>query len=164
MIKERLRILKNNFSKFGIDGYIVPKNDEFFSEYANIDRLKIISNFSGSAGYAIILKTKNYLFVDGRYTIQAKLESEKYFKVIDYHKIINCNLFSNKTLGLDPRLFTSQQIKRFFLKNNKIKEIQFNLVDNIYQKPISKFKPFFSISADIVGEDYKRKIDKLIKF
>ena len=48
MIKNRLRLLKNNFKKFNIDGYVVPKNDEFFSEYSNKDRLKIISNFSGS--------------------------------------------------------------------------------------------------------------------
>ena len=40
-----------------------------------INRLKIISNFSGSAGLAIILKKKNYLFTDGRYTIQSHLES-----------------------------------------------------------------------------------------
>ena len=46
------------FNKYKIDGYIVPKNDEYFSEYAQIDRLKYISNFSGSAGYAIILKKK----------------------------------------------------------------------------------------------------------
>ena len=66
MIKSRLRLLKNSFKKFNIDGYVIPKNDEFFSEYSNKDRLKVISNFSGSAGYAIILKKKNYLFVDGR--------------------------------------------------------------------------------------------------
>ena len=52
------------------------------------NRLKIISNFDGSAGLAIILKNKNYLFVDGRYTIQAKKQSGKEFKIIEIHKII----------------------------------------------------------------------------
>ena len=56
MIKDRIKILKSYFAEFDIDGYIIPKNDEFFSEYSEKDRLKIISNFSGSAGYAIILK------------------------------------------------------------------------------------------------------------
>ena len=46
------------FFVLGIDGYIIPKNDEFFSEYSKQDRLKIISNFSGSAGYAVVLKKK----------------------------------------------------------------------------------------------------------
>ena len=51
--------LRKKFNDLDIDGYVIPKNDEFFSEYAGIDRLKFISNFSGSAGYAIILKNKN---------------------------------------------------------------------------------------------------------
>ena len=34
MIKKKIKILKEKFKKFGIDGYIVPKNDEYFSEYA----------------------------------------------------------------------------------------------------------------------------------
>ena len=42
--------LKQKFKRYEIDGYIIPKNDEFFSEYANPNRLKIVSNFSGSAG------------------------------------------------------------------------------------------------------------------
>ena len=75
MINKRIKILREKFKKYNIDGYIVPKNDEFFSEYALKDRLQIISNFSGSAGFAIIMKKKNYLFIDGRYTIQAKQQS-----------------------------------------------------------------------------------------
>ena len=75
MINNRINTLISKFNKYNIDGYIIPKNDEFFSEYSANDRLKTISNFSGSAGYSIILKKKNYLFVDGRYTIQAKKES-----------------------------------------------------------------------------------------
>ena len=44
MIKTRIKQLKSQFKKFGIDGYIIPKNDEFFSEYASKDRLRTISN------------------------------------------------------------------------------------------------------------------------
>ena len=59
MISKKIKILRKKFKKFDIDGYAIPKNDEFFSEYAVKDRLKIISNFNGSAGLAIILKKKN---------------------------------------------------------------------------------------------------------
>ena len=45
MIKDRIKILKSYFAEFDIDGYIIPKNDEFFSEYSEKDRLKTISNF-----------------------------------------------------------------------------------------------------------------------
>ncbi len=163
MINKRLNILKKEFNNFDIDGYVVPKNDEFFSEYSKIDRLKKISNFSGSAGCAIILKKKNYLFVDGRYTIQAQIEAGKYFKIINLSKIINCNLFKNITLGIDPKIFTREQINKFFLKNNKVKSIQPNLVDKFLKNRISISKPFYSLNENITGEHHKKKIDKISK-
>ena len=90
-MKKRINSLKKKFKKYGIDGYVIPKNDDYFTEYSKINRLKIISNFSGSAGLAVILKNKNYLFTDGRYTIQSEIESGKNFKILSYEKIINCN-------------------------------------------------------------------------
>jgi Xaa-Pro aminopeptidase len=66
MISYKINTLRKKFKKFNIDGYLVPKNDEFFSEYAENNRLRAISGFTGSAGLAIILKKKNYLFVDWR--------------------------------------------------------------------------------------------------
>ena len=142
-IRNRINQLRLKFNQLGIDGYVIPKNDEFFSEYAEKDRLKIISNFTGSAGCAVVLKKKNYLFVDGRYTIQAGIESNKIFKIIKYENIINCKIFRNLTLGIDPKLFTSQQILRYFEKYNKIKEINFNLVDAIFNYTSIKKNLFF---------------------
>ena len=164
MIKKRINKLKKKFRKYGIDGYVVPKNDEFFSEYSNKDRLKFISNFTGSAGYAIILKNKNYLFVDGRYTIQAKIESGKNFKILDYFKIINTSIFKNLNLGIDPTLFTSKQIKNFFLKNNKITIIKENLVDKISKIQNIKKSPFYSIDKKIAGESHQKKISRVSSF
>ncbi|MDC0397940.1 aminopeptidase P family N-terminal domain-containing protein [Candidatus Pelagibacter sp.] len=111
-----IKKLRNKFKKHNIDGYVIPKNDDYFTEYSKINRLKIISNFSGSAGIAVILKNKNYLFTDGRYTIQSQLESGKNFKIHGFEKLLNCNLFKNLTLGIDPKLFTNTQIKKYFLK------------------------------------------------
>ena len=163
-MNKKIQILRNKFKEYNIDGYIIPKNDDYFSEYSKNDRLKIISNFTGSAGLAIILKNKNYLFTDGRYTIQSHLESGKDFKIISYEKIINCNLFKNLTLGIDPKLFTYNQIKRRFLKNNKIKFIYNNLIDEIEKKKINENIPFFSLNKDIIGEASAIKIDKISKF
>ena len=161
MIKGRIKKLRTKFKKLNIDGYVIPKNDEFFSEYTQKDRLKFISNFSGSAGYAIILQDKNFLFVDGRYTIQAQKESSANFKIVDLQKIINCNLFRNLKLGMDPKIFTSTQIKNFFSKNNKIKIIKNNLIDEIWKYKINDNKEFFSLNKNIVGENFKNKINKL---
>jgi Xaa-Pro aminopeptidase len=163
-MNKEINELRKKFIKYNIDGYVVPKNDDYFTEYSKINRLKIISNFSGSAGLAIILKNKNYLFTDGRYTIQSEIESGKYFKIVSYDKIINCNLFRNLRLGLDPKLFTHQQIKNYFLKNNQIKFLSNNLIDEIKKQTIAKSAPFFSLKDEIVGENRKSKINKIINY
>ena len=164
MIKKKINKLRKQFKKFSIDGYIIPKNDEFFSEYAKNDRLRYISNFTGSAGYAVILKSKNYLFVDGRYSIQAKIESGKHFKIVDYFKINNTNVFKNLNIGIDPKLFTSEQIKKFFFKNNKVTNINENLVDNIQKIHNEKSLPFYSINEKISGESHLQKISKVASY
>ena len=58
MISQKLNKLKNKFYHHGVDGYILPKNDEYFSEFAQKDKLKTITGFNGSMGLAIILKKK----------------------------------------------------------------------------------------------------------
>ena len=163
-MNKKIKKLRNKFKKYNIDGYVIPKNDDYFTEYSKINRLKIISNFTGSAGIAIILKKKNYLFTDGRYTIQSQIESGKNFKIYSYEKIINCNLFKNLTLGVDPKLFTYDQIKRFFSKNNRIKFIDKNLIDEIKKNKINDNYPFFSLKKNIVGESYVSKINKISKY
>ena len=114
MISKKIVSLRKKFNIYKIDGYIVPKNDEFFGEYSNQDRLKIISNFDGSAGLAIILKKKNFLFVDGRYTIQAKKQSSKDFRIIEIHRFLPHKILRNIKLGFDPKLFTERQLKIYF--------------------------------------------------
>ena len=160
MIK-RIQILRRKFKKYEIDGYVIPKNDDYFTEYSKINRLQTISNFSGSAGIAIVLKNKNFLFTDGRYTIQSQIESGKYFKIVGIEKLINCKLFKNLTLGVDPKLFTYTQIRKFFLKNNKIKFIEKNLVDEIKKQKINNTFEFFSLDKSIVGESKTSKINKI---
>ncbi len=158
---KNIKILRNKFKKYKIDGYIVPKNDDYFTEYSKINRLKIISNFSGSAGLAVILKNKNYLFTDGRYTIQSQIESGKNFKIIDSEKLLNCNLFKNLKFGIDPKLFTYHQIKKYFLKYNQIKLINENLIDQIERKKVNDLSPFFSLNKKVVGESTHSKLNKI---
>ena len=163
MIKNKIKILKDKFKKFEIDGYIIPKNDEYFSEYAKNDRLKNISNFSGSAGIAVILRKQNYLFVDGRYTIQAQKESGINFNIIEIHKRLPHTIIKNCNLGYDPRLFTSKNIKNYFSNNNLI-PINYNLIDQIFTFKEKKTKPFYSLGKNVTGETHKIKILKITNF
>ena len=79
VIKDLKQFIINN----KLDGYIVPKNDKYFTEYSKVNNLIKITNFTGSAGFALILIKQNYLFVDGRYTIQANNQSGDKFKILE---------------------------------------------------------------------------------
>ncbi len=164
MSKFSLKKLSKLIINHNLDGYIVPKNDSFFTEQVKHDRLKIISNFSGSAGMAVFLKKKSYLFVDSRYTIQAKNESGKIFKIIKIHEKLPKNLFKNLVLGFDPSLFTYSQLNFFFGKKNKLKSIKKNLIDKVFKKKKIIDKPFYSLPLSVVGENHKNKIDLLTKY
>ncbi len=163
-VMNKIKILRNKLKLHNIDGYVVPKNDDFFTEYSKINRLKIISNFSGSAGLAIILKNKNYFFTDGRYTIQSQIECGKNFKIVGIEKLVNCNLFKNLTLGIDPKLFTYKQIKKFFLKFNYIKFVNENLIDQIEKFKVNDTNRFFHLNKNIVGESQNSKLTKISRY
>ena len=61
---EKISKLRKILNREKIDGYLIPKNNEFFGEYVPDynDRLNYISNFSGSYGFCLILKKKE-LFI-----------------------------------------------------------------------------------------------------
>ena len=165
---KKLSKLKKLLKLYDIDAYIVPKNDAYFSEFSSPDRLKIISNFSGSAGHAIITHAKNYLLVDGRYTIQAELESGSEFKIFEIPKFSYENIFlQNKKkirLGYDPELFTSHYIKKKLSHLFELLPIKENLIDKIYKtQNKKKVFSFYNLKKNITGESVRSKINQLIK-
>ncbi len=165
---EKINKLKNLFKYYNLDGYVVPKNDEFFGEYTseNKDKLKFISNFSGSYGFALILKKKNYLFVDSRYTLQANIQSGKYFSVLTIPKKFPSDILKKKKLkiGFDPKLYTQKTLKIFFQKTNcNLVSINQNLIDKLW---VNKVKlnsgKFYVLPKEATSQNYKLKISKLI--
>jgi len=165
----RLNKVKKLFKINKINGYLVPKNDEFFGEYIPEfkDNLKFISNFSGSYGFALILKKKNYLFVDGRYTLQAKIQSGKNFKIITMPNKLPHNILKGKKLsiGFDPKLHTQLTLNKLFKKSGcKLKPLKKNLISNIWKnKNIQKNNKFYKLNDKDSGQDSKIKIKKLLK-
>ena len=159
--------LRKFFKTFSIDGFLIPKNDEYFNEYVSEskDRLKFISNFSGSAGFAIILKNKNYLFVDGRYTIQARIQSGKNFNIITIPQKFPSDVLKAKKIiiGFDPKLHNQKQLNFLFnIKNISLKPINKNSIDMIWsKKPKDLIKPFFSISKKNSGQSVHKKVLKV---
>ena len=158
--------LKEQLNTYGLDAYIVPKNDEFFSEYAFPNRLKTISNFSGSAGFSIITKSENYLFVDGRYLIQSKIESGTNFKIIEVPYTYPKKIFKNKQvrkIGYDPKLFTTLTLENYFGSDFQLIPIRKNLIDTIYRQKKQRENFFYKIEDKFIGETVLSKINRLYK-
>ena len=166
---KKIKKLKQFFKYYKIDGYIIPKNDEFFGEYIpeNKDNLKFVSNFSGSYGFALILKKKNYLFVDGRYTLQAKIQSGKNFKIITFPIKFPSDVLKGKniTIGFDPKLHTESILSKFFKNSScKLLPINDNLVNKIrLNKGIEKSNNFYKLKDKDSGQSSNFKINKLAK-
>ncbi|MGE4322672.1 MAG: aminopeptidase P family protein [Sphingobium sp.] len=72
--EERLKALREQLVRDGLDGFVVPLTDEHMSEYvgAYAQRLAWLTGFQGSAGSAAILPGEAAIFVDGRYTLQVR--------------------------------------------------------------------------------------------
>ncbi len=72
-IQERLKNLRGQMKEKKIDIYIVPTADFHQTEYVGeyFKARKYITNFSGSAGTAVITADEARLWTDGRYFIQA---------------------------------------------------------------------------------------------
>ena len=164
---EKIKKLKKILHDYKIDGYLIPKNDEFFSEYTSEheDRLKFLTGFTGSYGFALILKKINYLFVDGRYTIQANIQSGKRFKIITIPNKLPSDLLKSKkiTIGFDPKLYTYEILHHHFKKTNcKLIPLNQNLIDKIWSK--KKKKPngkFFNLKDIDTGQSSITKINIL---
>ncbi len=167
---EKIEKLRKLLNREKIDGYIVPKNDEFFAEYIPDynDRLNFISGFSGSFGFALILKRNNYLFVDGRYTLQANNQSGKIFKVFTIPDKMPSDVLKRKKLliGFDPNLFTKKSLSFFFGKNKfKYKPININLIDEIWKRRTNvRENKFFKLPDSSVSEKHQSKINRVTNF
>lgn len=126
-MSDKLARLRSELQKRGIDGFYIPRADEFQGEYvpASNDRLAWITGFTGSAGYAVVLKDKAGFFTDGRYTIQGHAQVDaKDFQIcsvsenqgatptITPAEWIEKNLPKGGKFGIDPWIHTPNDVKK----------------------------------------------------
>lgn len=70
----RLAALREELKRHGLGGFIIPISDEHMSEYVGdyAQRLRWLTGFGGSAGFAAVTLDHAAIFVDGRYTVQVR--------------------------------------------------------------------------------------------
>src|SRR5690348_14420786 len=114
-VAPRLAALRAELARRGLDGFVVPHSDEYQSEYLPPcnERLAWLSSFTGSAGAAVVLKNKAAIFVDGRYTLQARQQTDT--KLFDPRDLVSegvnawleANASKGARIGYDPWVFSA---------------------------------------------------------
>src|SRR6516162_2539657 len=116
----RVAALRTELARRGLTGFIVPRSDRHQNEYvpASEQRLAWLTGFAGSAGVAIVLMQRALLFVDGRYTLQAREQVDTSLFAIEHlaetppDRWIEENLAIGDRLGYDPWLHTVEGAER----------------------------------------------------
>ncbi len=177
---ERVRQLRAAMRKRGLDAYFVPRADEHQGEYVppSSERLRWLTGFSGSAGYAVIGLERAALFVDGRYAVQARAEVDtQIFEILQVPaKGLNDwaadALATGNTIGFDPWLVTLSQVeqlrKELARHEIRFKDVSGNLVDRIWgkaqpQPPAARVRLHpVELAGETAADKIKRLQEKLI--
>ena len=159
-----------------IDLLIVNRSDEFLNEYISpyAERLKFVTNFSGSAGKAIVLKNKAFLYVDGRYTFQAKEQineneiKSKHIKSF-WEDLKTYISREDCEIAIDPKLHSIKEIRKIqeCIQNtsSKIKFLESNIIDSIWKnKPRIKYTNIFDHPLKYAGNDRGNKLINFKKY
>ena len=117
---DRLSALRAHLAAGGLDGFLVPHADEHQNEFLppRAERLAWLTGFTGSAGMAVVLTDQAAIFVDGRYTLQVRAQTDA--DLYSYHHLIDepvpgwleKNLDDGMRLGYDPWLHGVRGVER----------------------------------------------------
>jgi Xaa-Pro aminopeptidase len=166
----RLKALREELTKRGLDGFVVPHSDQHMGEYlpAYAERLAWLTAFTGSAGAAVVLKDKAAVFVDGRYTLQVKNQTDtKLFEPRDLvaegpQGWLPDNLPKGAKLGYDPWLHTQHGVMHLKAAVEKaggtLVAVESNPIDAVWSDqpapPVTPAKPH---ALNLAGEQSETK-------
>lgn len=168
--QERLASLRMQIQENTIDGYIIPRTDEFQGEFlaAYAERLQWLTGFTGSAGFSVVLEDKAVVMSDGRYTLQlAQQVSKDLYDLGDSTKVsvgewLSQNAKEGSRIGYDTWLHTPQKIESI---TEKCKEkhielipISGNLIDHIWNdQPPRPQEKAINFPYNIAGKTSEEK-------
>lgn len=128
--------MKDILKKLDIDYLLVNSTNKYLVEYSDLSENAryTLTGFSGSTGDALITKDNIYLFVDGRYHIQADLEAKENVTVVklgigqkqddEIRKLIS----KDKILGIVSRKISQKRLEAF--EGYRIKLLEDDPINN----------------------------------
>src|SRR5690242_9949857 len=160
-------LIRQAMAKQGLDGLIVPHEDEHQNEYlpAANDRLAWATGFTGSAGAAVILKDRAAVFVDGRYTLQVRDQVDPAtFEIRDLvdggvPAYLENAAARGHRIGYDPRLHSPDALARLKAAASRagaeLTPVDANPLDQAWggARPPQPAAPVAPHPAEFSGED-----------
>ena len=176
---KRLTNLRQILATQKISGFVIPLADEHQGEYVPkfAQRLAWLTGFTGSAGLAIVLTDKAAIFVDGRYTLQARKQVDNNHFEIN-HSVdnpadawISENLKSGDKLGFDPWLHTSDSLSKLRQAcdkaDAKLVALSSNPVDAVWDnqppQPLTPVEPYDIRFAGQSSAEKRAMISDILK-
>lgn len=166
----RLAAVRAELARRSLDGFIVPRADAHQGEYvpASEERLAWLTGFTGSAGLAIVLGEAAALFVDGRYTLQARAQVDGALYAFRHVSEEPAGAWLEETvqpgsvIGYDPWLHTPRQIEAFRRAVEKagarLVAVESNPVDAVWpDRPGGPTGPVRAHALDYAGEASSEK-------
>ncbi|MEL6172527.1 MAG: aminopeptidase P family N-terminal domain-containing protein, partial [Pseudomonadota bacterium] len=177
--RRNLPKLRAHLQKMGLDYFYVPHEDEYQNEYlpdAN-ERLAWISGFTGSAGAAIVGQDTAYLFVDGRYTLQAVDQVDD--ALFETNGLPDPGPFgwlkrqtlSDLVIGYDPKLMSPNDLAALTqaaaVADARLQAVEQNPIDAAWDdRPPAPLSPALPYSTDLAGmpsEEKRQQIAATLK-
>ena len=172
--RERVARLREWLAANGLDGFTVPRADQHQGEYVppHSERLKWLTGFSGSAGVAIVLASRAVIFVDGRYTLQVRDQTDTQVFTVESlvddppPKWIKANLAKGIRLAYDPWLHTIGEVKALTAAADKVGAVLVplaaNPIDQLWtDQPAPPLAPVEIHPVAFAGELAKGKLARL---
>ncbi|MDR2008541.1 MAG: aminopeptidase P family protein [Alphaproteobacteria bacterium] len=165
-VNELQKLLKTK----NLDGFIFSTADEYLNEYVPEynNRIKYISNFSGSFGILIVLQNSACLFTDSRYTLAAKAQvypniETNLFSIENISSWLKSKLKEKANIALNSKITSISGFKTYKdLLNNLGMEanlIDYHLVDELWDnRPQKPSTPVYGHDTKYGSLDYKEKV------
>ncbi len=148
--------------KLGVDYLLVNSTNEFLAEYSDLSENAryTLTKFSGSTGDALVCKNRKiYLFVDGRYHIQAEREIGEDITLVklqtgqsqddEIRKLIP----EGAVLGIVPEKNSQTRVERF-----KGVSVKFLNLDPINSHTVYNNNKIEILPAKLCGKSFEEKI------
>jgi len=173
-LSARLSAFREELTRHKLTGFVVPRADQQQNEYVapSEERLAWLTGFTGSAGLAIVLTKKAAIFVDGRYTLQARQQVDGKAWAVESlvepppETWLSAHLSAGDRLGFDPWLHTTAAAERLAAACAKagaeLIAVESNPVDAVWsERPAAPLGPVAIQGRQFSGEIEAEKLQRI---